>query len=182
MWAYDVRPEEAERIRRAGSAETYGEIQIAAAARLLAYLRPKRRDVLYDLGSGRGRFALHAALGTAVGRVVGVELARSRHSMAVALREAARTEGWRRAARLELRCADLLRVGLGDATIVYCCNTAFPDAALERLVRKVLRCRSGTRFVSTAVLDAPRRLVLEDVLRLDMTWRRRSKTYVYRVT
>ncbi len=181
VWGYDVGPADAARVERSGGAETYGEIRPAAAARLLAHLRLGPSDVLYDLGSGTGRFALHAALGTRVGRVVGVELARARHEAAVAARAAARAAGRRRADRLELRCADLLRVSLADATVVYCCDTAFPEPFLARLARKVARARPGLRFVSTAPLDPSPRLALEEVLRLDMSWRRRSKTYLYRV-
>ena len=68
------------------------------------------------------------------------------------------------------------------ATLVYCCSTAFPDPFMMAIARKLARREEGLRLATLLDLDENPWFSLEQVLRLDMTWRRRSKVHVYRLT
>jgi tRNA G46 methylase TrmB len=50
----------------------YGELTHEGTETVLRMMRPAHGDVLYDMGSGAGRFVVHAALALPHVRVVGV--------------------------------------------------------------------------------------------------------------
>ena len=169
-------------MRRAGSSPTYGEITPTAVARLVESLDPGPDDVFYDLGSGLGKVVLQVAMTRRLARCVGLELAPARHRVAVEVLGQAREEGLLRTEDVRLREQDILRARMPDATLVYCCSTAFPDPFMMAIARKLARREEGLRLATLLDLDENPWFSLEQVLRLDMTWRRRSKVHVYRLT
>lgn len=74
----------------AGGSASYGELESTDQLLRLLDLGPEHTFV--DLGSGRGRVALHAALKTRAGRSVGLEMSqvRHRHALEAAARMQAR--------------------------------------------------------------------------------------------
>ena len=169
------------RVLATNSSPTYGEIMPTATDRLIEHLAMKGDDVFYDLGSGVGKVVLHVAMRAPIRRVVGVELARRRHRIARRMLDHVRATGLVRARECELRCADFMRVPMGDATVVYTCSTAFPTPFMNELAARLARLTTGLRWVSTQDVDDNPWFVLEDQLRLDMSWRRKSKVHVYRL-
>jgi SAM-dependent methyltransferase len=165
----------------ANSSHTYGEIMPTATDRLIEHLHLRKDDVFYDLGSGVGKVVLHVALRAPIRRVVGVELARRRHRIARRMLDEVRATGLLRAQECELRCADFMRAPLHDATVIYTCSTAFSTPFMNELCARLARLTTGLRWVSTQDVDENPWFQLEDVLRLDMSWRRRSKVHVYRL-
>jgi SAM-dependent methyltransferase len=180
VWAYDIPASDVQRIDATAGSDVYGEIRPAAAAKLFDYLDLRADDVFFDLGSGAGKVVVHAALGTDVGLAVGVEMSKARHQLARSVLRSARAQGLDVSA-CRLRNADLMRTSLDGATVIYSCNTAFSDAFLTRLANRVARLSPGVRFLSTAELEPDPRLEHIDLLRLDMTWKRRARMHVYRV-
>jgi len=181
LHGYELDEADDERVRATNSSPTYGEIMPTATDRLIEHLRLRKDDVFYDLGSGVGKVVLHVALRAPIRRVVGVELARSRHRIARRMLDQVRAMGLLRASECELRCADFMRAPLHDATVVYTCSTAFSTPFMNELCTRLARLTTGLRWVSTQDLDDNPWFVLEDVLRLDMSWRRKSKVHVYRL-
>jgi hypothetical protein len=125
-----------------GAALTYGELTthgfLSMLDRLPARHRLTNTSVLFDLGSGVGKFCLGAAMMTPVRASVGIEIVEWRHSIAQRLTA--------RAAQLELLTADeLSRVSfrLGDAlepaqfasaaTHIYASNLCFSESMNQRL-------------------------------------------------
>mmetsp|Transcript_43893 Transcript_43893/g.95886 ORF Transcript_43893/g.95886 Transcript_43893/m.95886 type:complete len:286 (+) Transcript_43893:40-897(+) len=104
----------------------YGEVGLEVGP-VLRKLDLQPSDVLYDLGSGRGRLVLGAALWPggpgSCARVVGVELDNNRH--AVALQAAARMGETPRP--WDLKCGDVLCEPLEDATVAFCNNAVFNE-------------------------------------------------------
>lgn len=177
---FDV-PDGAERVvvnRR--SSPLYGEIMPTATFRLLEYLDLGKGDVLYDLGSGVGKLVVAAAMHRRLTRVVGLELVRPRHLMAEEALARARAAKVLRTRQVDLLQQDFMRADLSDATVVYSCSTAFPAELMRRLARKLSHLPRGTRFVSLQDLDDNPWWDLEEVVRLDMSWRRRRKVHLYR--
>ena len=60
----------------------YGELTFAGMQTLHDTLNMRRDDILYDLGSGVGKFVLYAALRAACASVKGVEVGMKRHATA----------------------------------------------------------------------------------------------------
>lgn len=177
---FDVSEAEEAVVVARRSSPLYGEIMPSATRRLLEHLRLGARDTLFDLGSGSGKVVLHAALACKLSRIVGVELVRPRHAMAEQALARARAEGLLRTKRVELLRRDFMRVDLSGASVVYTCSTAFPDALMLRLAKKLSCLRPGARLVSLQDLDDNPWFELQEVLRLDMSWSRRRKVHVYR--
>lgn len=177
---FDVSKRSERVVSKVRSSPMYGEIMPTATMRLLDYLDLKRKDVLYDLGSGVGKLIVYAAM-TTEAKCVGIELVEPRHRLAVEALEEARRRGMIRARRAEMVQADFMRVDLSDATVIYTCSTAFPPPFMRRLARHLAQLRAGLTLVSLQDLDPNPWFEETDVLRLDMSWRRRAKVYVYRL-
>lgn len=179
---YVADPEGEAGVFEVGSSPTYGEMMPGATHRLVLHLGLGPRDVFYDLGSGVGKIVVQVAMTAAVARCVGIELVPRRHQIAQRILSAAHDQGLLRAAECRMRHGDFMRAQLGDATVVYACSTAFPTTLMNALAARLARRPVGLRFVSTRDLDDNDWFTLEDVLRLDMSWRRRSAVHVYRLT
>ena len=177
---WTISAAEERRVLATKSSPTYGEIRPAALARLLDDLDLGPKDVLYDLGSGIGKVVVQAAMSVRVRRIVGVELVASRHAIAERILARARDRELLLTRRAEVHCADFMRADLSDATVVYTCSTAFSDAFMRAVARRLARVgRPGLVLVTTQDLDPPGRFSLARVLELDMSWRRRAHVHVY---
>jgi Histone methylation protein DOT1 len=178
---YELDEADEARVRATHSSPTYGEIMPTATDRLVEHLRMRADDVFYDLGSGVGKVVLQVAMRAKIRRCVGLELVRSRHRIARRMLEQVRATGLMRAKECELRCADFMRAPMGDATVLYSCSTAFSTPFMNQLAARLAQLPTGVRWVSTQDIDDNPWWVLEDVLRLDMSWRRRSHVHAYRL-
>jgi hypothetical protein len=178
---FDIARREEARVRKAKSSATYGELRPAATLHLLEALQLTRRDVFYDLGSGVGKVVLLAAMVTPARRCIGVELAPGRVADACRVLAQAQRDRLVSTRRVQLREDDILATDLSDATVVYTCSTAFPTPFMGRLQRKLAALQRPLTFVTLQVLDDHPAFERHDVLRLDVTWRRRAKVYVYGV-
>lgn len=178
--------DDVERQGGAGSS-TYGELMPDAARQLLLSLDLGPDDVLFDLGSGAGRFVIQAVCESNIGHAVGVELSRDRHAVAThavnriaapPLDPDSRSELSR---RLELRHEDLRRTDLSTATHVYLPVTSFPRSLIEAACRHLWANAPRLRvLVSTIDLPEPwnQRFPTRAVLELDMTWANRVRVFV----
>ena len=169
------------RVAATRASSTYGELMPAATDRLVEHLRLGDRDVFYDLGSGLGKVVLQVAMRAPVRRCIGVELVRSRHRVAQRVLGQVRALRLLRAAECGFRLGDLMKARIGDATVVYTCSTAFSTPFMNGLAKRLARLPVGLRWVTTQDVDDNAWFRLEEVLRLDMSWRRRSKVHVYRL-
>jgi hypothetical protein len=180
-FGYDVDEADDARVMATGASSTYGELMPAATDRLVEHLRLGKGDAFYDLGSGLGKVVLQVAMRAPVRRCIGIELVRDRHRFAKAMLTKVRQHGLLRAAECGFRLGDFMRARLGDATVVYTCSTAFSTPFMNGLAKRLAALPQGLRWVSTQDIDDNPWFVLEDVLRLDMSWRRRSRVHVYRL-
>ena len=105
----------------------YGELSHEGAETVLRMMRPAHGDVLYDMGSGAGRFVVHAALALPHVRVVGVELSSVRHSVAFAASKRAALTN------LHVMLGDMLTSPCEDATLVYFASLLFDARFMRQL-------------------------------------------------
>jgi hypothetical protein len=173
-------------IDASGGHEAYGELTTLGFRQLGKYFHPRADDVFCDLGSGRGRAVLQAALEWPVASAVGIELSASRDAVAqAALRRAEPL--LRKPARLER--ADMLACegSCRDATIVYVASLLFDDDFMFRLgqflsqsmpdLRSIASLRrfppgSLPGFVEDERNDVPDEVALRDRLEccVEVTW------------
>lgn len=180
-WGYDVTLAEEARVQQSEGCSTYGEIMPTALDQLIDALELEPDDVFYDLGSGIGKVVLQVAMTCKLAQCVGIELVDNRHDIACEVLEQARTEGLLKTEDVRLRNSDMLRARLDGATVVYTCSTAFSDVFMARLTRRLSAQPAGLRVATLLDLEENPWFELEDVLRLDMSWRRRAKMHVYRL-
>lgn len=176
---YSIPAADARAVERSRGSATYGELMPTATLRMLAALELGPKDVFVDLGSGVGKVVMLAAMATSAGRAIGIEL--SRHRVACARRALAAAERTDAIApgRVAFRRADMLRARLDDATVVYTCSTAFDPEFLDRVAARVARLPKLRWFVSLRAISAG--ILTEDrVLRLDASWQRRTRVFLYR--
>jgi hypothetical protein len=178
---FDISRAEEKRVRASRSSATYGEIMPAATFELLDALELGNDDVFYDLGCGVGKVVVAAALTTSARRCVGVELATNRLACARKVVARGRREGLIPQRRVVFRHDDIAHTRLDDATVMYTCSTAFPTPFTRAVMRRVAAIGRPVTFASSQVLDDHPAFTLLRTLRLDMSWKRRTKVYVYRV-
>ena len=181
-WGYDVSKDEDQAVKATGGSSTYGEIMPTALDRLIESLDPEPEDVFFDLGSGLGKVILQVAMTVELRQCIGIELVESRHRAAMAALARARAAGYLETEDVRFRKADILRARLTGATILYTCSTAFPEGFMMRVAERVAGLREGVRLVTLQELDENPWFDTEEVLRLDMSWKRRTKVHVYRLT
>lgn len=178
---WEIPRAEARRVKSAKSSDTYGEIMPAATQKLFDYLDLGETDGFYDLGCGVGKVVLQAAIRFPLARCVGIELSSTRADLGRRVVNQARNDGLVRARQCSIRCRDFMLDPLAGATCIYTCSTAFPPALMRRLALKLADRRRPHRFVTLQDLDDHPSFALVDVLRLDVTWRRKAKVHVYQV-
>ena len=122
---------------------------------------------------------LQTALTVSIRRCVGIELSRTR--CATALTVLSRVKKQLQTARCEFRCEDFMKADLSDATVIYTCSTAFSTRFMRMMTEKVGDLRKGVLFVTPQELDPHPRFRPTDMLRLDMSWKRRTKIHIYEI-
>lgn len=166
-------------VARSKGSSTYGELMPTATLRLLAQLEIGREDVFVDLGAGVGKVVMLAALSTPAARVRGVELSAKRVGLARGVQTQAEHEGLIGLGQVEFVAGDMLRVPLDDATVVYTCSTAFSDVFMRKLHRRLAKLPALRKLVSLQDFADHPGFELVEVYKLDASWKRRTKIYVY---
>ncbi len=178
---FEIAKSQERRIERVESSPTYGEIMPTALDQLIDALEMEEDDVFFDLGSGMGKVVLQVAMTARLKQCVGIELVDSRHRVACEVLADARAQGLLRTDDVVFRHSDMLRARLSGATVVYTCSTAFSDVFMAKLVARLARLPAGLRVATLLDLEDNPWFELDDVLRLDVSWRRRAKMHVYRL-
>ena len=127
----------------------YGEIDPAAFARALDWVKPREGENFCDLGSGTGKAVLTAAALHNFGCATGVELLAPLHKAAKRA-HAALPAAAIRAAEVRLLCGDAFaHPWTEDAGVVFCTLTCLTDEAIASLERDCERLPRGARLLVT---------------------------------
>ena len=143
--------EEAELLQAASgpSGSTYGEITPYGFRTLMGACGLSASDSFVDLGSGAGAAVLQAAADFGVRHAVGVELAPSRHAVAIAERASAAEDVRARTSFVEGDIGDASTAGrvLEDASVVWLSNLLFGAELMER-VASLIESAPAVRVVA----------------------------------
>lgn len=118
----------------------YGETFFTTLETIATAINLSERDVIYDLGCGRGRsiFWFNAMYRC---RAVGVEINPVFVAQARKIQKRLGIDG------VDFLLADLMDVDYDDATVLYLYGTAFNNNAIARLIDRFATLRKGTRIV-----------------------------------
>lgn len=118
----------------------YGETFFITLETIATAINLSERDVIYDLGCGRGRsiFWFNAMYRC---RAVGVEINPVFVAQARKIQKRLGIDG------VDFLLADLMEVDYDDATVLYLYGTAFNNNAIARLIDRFATLRKGTRIV-----------------------------------
>jgi SAM-dependent methyltransferase len=121
----------------------YGETFFTTLEKIADAVGLSERDVVYDLGCGRGRgvFWFNALRGC---RAIGVDLNQYFIIQARRIQRKADIDG------VDFVIANILDMDYTDATVIYLYGTAFSDAAIVKLVRRFESLAKGARVVSVS--------------------------------
>ncbi len=119
----------------------YGETPYMTGLKLVKMAGINKDDVLYDLGSGRGKFCFLAHLATGC-QTLGMEMLESYNIIANRIKRNLRLEG------IEFRHDDFLEADLSKATVLFTAATSWSPTTKERLLDRVEELAPGTRWLS----------------------------------
>ena len=164
---------------RSRGSPIYGELMPTATQHLLTLLDLRPDDHFVDLGAGLGKVVLMAAMTTPARAVVGVELSTSRLGVAEQALARARAQALPGVERARFVEADMMTVDLDEATVVYTCSTAFSDAFMEGLRDRLATLPRLRKLATLQDFDPHPALELTEVHKLDASWKRKTKVYIY---
>ena len=134
---------------------TYGEITAAGFRTLMASCELGSSDSFVDLGSGRGECVLQAASEYRVCRATGVELAPSRHNLAVAALTASEADVRSRTSFLlgDVGAPEAASALSEDSSVVWLSNLLFDEKLMQRIARLLeaaptVRCVAALRAIA----------------------------------
>ena len=152
----------------------YGEIPYGISRKICKTANITEKDVVYDLGCGRGKFLFFVNLFTGA-RCIGVDLLPTYINIAEKIID-----------KLELRKIhffeeDILDVDLRTASVVFVHGTTFSFELREIIMDKIDQLKPGSRFISvTKKFDHPK-LKLFTTEKFLLSWGL-STMYFYEVT
>ncbi len=178
---FSIPQDDRENVNKYGSA-TYGEITYESLKTLLDDLKPNKRDVFYDLGSGVGKVAVQAILDYRFKKSFGIELSESRHKKAAKIRTQLKKEKKiSRYHNLFFTHQNIAETDLKQATIIFMCSTCYPKKLMSTLTNKFSKLKKGTKILTLKSLPKNQKIELIKKYNLEMTWSKGSPVYLYKV-
>lgn len=158
----------------------YGEITLASMDKILKKFNLKEDDNFYDLGSGVGKFIIYASVNSNLKKAIGIELSSSRHDEAnIALKRALEFFP-----QIKNKCKflnqDILTATIQKPAVIYTCSTAFSNKFMKELIAKLALIKNSFYLVSLQELPKNSVFVLDEIMKLDMTWVRKTPVHIYK--
>lgn len=178
---YNISEQDRETVNKNGSA-VYGEIKYKSLKTILDDLKPNKKDVFYDLGSGVGKSVVQASLDYKFNRCFGIELSKERHEQAVKICQLLKKD--KKISRYHdviFKNQDITKINFKNATIIYICSTCYPDHLMITLTNKFKDLKPGTRILTLKSLIPTKNIKLVKTYNLAMSWSKNSPIYLYKV-
>ncbi|MCS6886295.1 MAG: class I SAM-dependent methyltransferase [Acidobacteriota bacterium] len=141
---YRLAMREASKVGLAQENLIYGETPCLTVKKILERISPSAKDVLLDLGCGRGLVVLtsYYCFGMSA---VGIDILPS------FVERGRKLVGWLADTKVEFIEADIRNLPdemLDAATVVYLASTTFDDEQMQRIVTCLERAKAGTRLIT----------------------------------
>lgn len=161
----------------------YGEILQSSVTKLIKNLDIKNTDVVYDLGSGIGKFCLQVFLQTECKKVSGIELIKSRHDKAEIINQKVKDDFSSKYVNRELTFINksFMLSNLMDATVIYLASTCFNNEFLNSIFLKI------SKIPKLRALISLKKFVRADIspfnsieeIELPCSWKSNQKAFIY---
>lgn len=150
----------------------YGEIDFLSFIALLSLVKPNKKTVFYDLGSGTGKAVLACAMVFDVLESNGIELFGALHNQACNQQEAlcsllAYTEI---ANNIHFIHDDFLQANLNNATLVFINATGFIGETWIAISRRLAAASSCTTVISTSKALKSDAFTVTKITHVQMSW------------
>jgi len=178
---FSIPQEERDLVNKTSSA-TYGEIKYKSLKTILDDLKPTKKDIFYDLGSGVGKVAIQACLDYPFKKSVGIELSKTRleHSQKIRA-QIKKDKKIEKSHNLFFHYQDITQANLSDASFIFTCSTCFPKNLMQTLTNKFAALKSGTKILTLKHLETHPKIKFIKEYNLAMTWSKNTAVYLYKV-
>lgn len=176
---YEIDKSDEKLIRKFKGSPIYGEITQKSVEMLYEYLSINKDDVLYDLGSGVGKVVLQVAIKTPIKKAIGIEISKERYDGSLQALSNAKNFFNSIDKKVKFINDSLLNIDLKNASIIYTCSTAFSQGFMKEMTNYLGLYKHPFRLVSLQELPDNKLFKLEEVLKLDMSWIKKTSVHVY---
>lgn len=150
----------------------YGELLYPSVVKMLKFMRPKRGDVLLDLGSGLGKFALQMFMRSPMQTIMGIEATEPLFEQSQKILAQAKQDFpflWQERT-LDVSFGNFLERNWDPANIVYSCSTCFTNELLGKIGEKINDSPHIKQAFSLRPIPTLKRLILKDVFAVECSW------------
>ena len=121
----------------------YGETPLTTLEMISKECELNSRDVVYELGCGRGRgcFWLHCFIGC---RMVGIEYIPDFVDIADSIRDRFALQN------IEFRLGDILKGKYAEATVIYLYGTCYEDQFINKLLKRFSKLPKGKKIITVS--------------------------------
>ncbi|MBS0635705.1 MAG: methyltransferase domain-containing protein [Verrucomicrobia bacterium] len=153
--------------RQYKDSEPYGETPLKTLDDIIARCPIKQDDVVYELGSGRGRACFWLALYKGF-KTVGIEY------IPQFVESAKRIQKLYNVENVQFRTQDILEADIQDASWIYLFGSALPDETIMALTERLEKLRPGTKIITISYpLTAYTKhdiIVVKETLEVEFAW------------
>mmetsp|Transcript_36685 Transcript_36685/g.110152 ORF Transcript_36685/g.110152 Transcript_36685/m.110152 type:complete len:260 (-) Transcript_36685:4-783(-) len=159
-----------------GREYTYGEVTSMGVRQLASEMGLDGGEgiVFYDAGSGVGRLVVQLFLEYDIHKLIGVELSKQRHDIAVESWERVQrsiSASYQGSERVEFLNQDILETSFNDTTHIFLSSLCFPKDVIEAIQIKLMKyAKNGSLRIVAALSDLN---LLENSE--DQRWEKREK-------
>ncbi len=147
--------------------EPYGETPLATLDAIIKHCPVRPDDVVYELGSGRGRACFWLALVKGY-KTVGVEY------IPTFVTRAQKIATFFGVKNITFQHADLLSCDLSQASWIYLFGSALPDPSIAKLAKRLEKQKAGTKVITISypltAYTKSEKIVLENTIDVDFSW------------
>jgi len=182
---FGINNEECDHIIKEGGAPTYGEILYESVEKIINKVKPTKKDVFVDLGSGIGKVAVQFRLSTNIKEAFGVELSQTRVKHALSVKSELIKQHLvanKKGKKLNFYEQNILNANLKNVTIAFMCATCFSEDLMRKITQKLAtECKIGLKLITLKKLPENKWFKFEKEMTLPMTWSSGSSVYFYKL-
>jgi len=155
---------------------TYGELECNSIDNIFKSLSINNNDVIYDLGSGGGKFLIYIYLKYKL-NCIGIEIIEHRHNKACEIFKQYKNNKNNKN-NIRFINNDFFKSDFSKGNIFYSCNTCWDDKLNNKIINKILK-ESNMKYILFAKSTNNPKLKLYKTINVDWTWHKNSSLYIY---
>lgn len=155
---------------------TYGELECNSIDNIFKNLSIDNNDIIYDLGSGGGKFLIYIYLKYKLNGI-GIEIIKRRHDKACEIFNQYKNNK-KNNTNIHFINDDFFKSDFSKGNIFYSCNTCWDDKLNNKIINKIFK-ESNMKYILFAKSTNNPKLKLYKTINVDWTWNKNSQLYIY---